>query len=500
MDVPAFEHDEATLTDLGEAMASGALTSRGLTEAYLARMEALDGTLRSVLELDPEAPAIAEGLDEERASGRIRGPLHGIPVLVKDNIDTVGNLRTTAGSFALGDVAPAREAFAIERLREGGAVIVGKANLSEWANFRSTRSTSGWSARGGQCRNPYVLDRNPCGSSSGSGVAVSANLCAVAVGTETDGSIVCPASVNGIVGIKPTVGLVSRAGVVPISHTQDTPGPMARTVADAAILLSVLAGPDPRDTATTGSPALPDLLPAAGADGLRGARIGVARNLAGFHDRTDEAFADALEAMREAGAEVIDPVEVPHASELEDPELQVLLFEFKADLEAYLGSLGPAQPRRTLADLIAFNAEEAAREMPFFGQEIFEQAVEKGGLEDPAYREALSTCRRLSRKEGLDLALSEHRLDALVAPTNGPSWTTDPANGDHYVGGNSTPAAVAGYPAISVPMGTVLGLPVGISFIGRAWSEPALIRLASAFEHVTSHRLPPTFLDTLPTA
>jgi amidase len=331
-------------------------------------------------------------------------------------------------------------------------------------------------------------------------VAVSANLCAVAVGTETDGSIVCPASVNGIVGIKPTVGLVSRAGVVPISHTQDTPGPMARTVADAAILLSVLAGPDPRDTATTGSPALPDLLPAAGVDGLRGARIGVARNLAGFHDRTDEAFADALEAMREAGAEVIDPVEVPHASELEDPELQVLLFEFKADLEAYLGSLGPAQPRRTLADLIAFNAEEAAREMPFFGQEIFEQAVEKGGLEDPAYREALSTCRRLSRKEGLDLALSEHRLDALVAPTNGPSWTTDPANGDHYVGGNSTPAAVAGYPAISVPMGTVLGLPVGISFIGRAWSEPALIRLASAFEHVTSHRLPPTFLDTLPTA
>ncbi|HET7235170.1 MAG TPA: amidase [Actinomycetota bacterium] len=497
MDVPAFEHDEATIAGLGEEMASGSLTARGLTEAYLARIEALDGTLRSVLQVNPDALAIAEDLDEERSDGHVRGPLHGIPVLIKDNLDTADRMRTTAGSFALGEVTPPRDAPAVGRLREAGAVVLGKANLSEWANFRSPHASSGWSARGGQCRNPYALERNPCGSSSGSGVAVSANLCAVAVGTETDGSILCPSSINGIVGIKPTVGLVSRSGVVPISHTQDTPGPMARTVADAASLLAVLAGRDARDAATADAPPERDLAAATDPDGLRGARIGVARNLAGFHDRTDRAFEDALAAIRDAGAELVDPVEVPHADELEDPEYQVLLFEFKTDVAAYLASLGPAQPYRSLADLIAFNVEHADLEMPFFGQELFEQAEEKGPLDDPAYLEALATCRRLSREEGLDAAFATHGVDALVAPTNGPSWTTDHANGDHYVGGNSTPAAVAGYPAVSVPMGTAFGLPVGISFIGRAWSEPTLIRLASGFEHVTSARRPPAFLERL---
>ena len=491
MDVPPFEHDEATLAGIGQQMASGALTARGLTEAYLSRIEALDPTLRSLLETNPEALASAEELDDERASGHVRGPLHGIPALVKDNIDTAEPMTTTVGSFALGERPPARDAFVVQRLRTAGAVILGKTNLSEWANFRSTRSSSGWSARGGQCRNPYVLDRNPCGSSSGSGVAVSANLCAVAVGTETDGSIVCPSSVNGIVGIKPTVGLVSRSGLVPISHTQDTSGPMARTVADAAALLSVLAGPDPRGAATAEAPRIGWV---GDSDGLRRARVGVARNLAGFHDRTDLAFEEALAAMRDAGAEVIDPLEVPHAAELEDPELQVLLFEFKADLETYL--LQRACHHRTLADLIAFNIANADREMPFFGQELFEQAAEKLGLEDPAYLEALATCGRLSRGEGLDVAFAQG-VDAVVAPTSGPAWTTDHANGDHDVGGNSTPAAVAGYPSITVPMGSVFGLPVGISFIGPAWSEPTLIRLASGFEHVSAHRRPPAFLDTL---
>jgi amidase len=491
MDVPPFEHDEATLAGLGEQMASGALTAHGLTEAYLARIDALDPTLRSVLEANPDALATAESLDHERASGRVRGPLHGIPVLVKDNIDTASPMNTTAGSHALGEVPPASDAYVVERLREAGAVILGKSNLSEWANFRSTRSSSGWSARGGQCRNPYVLDRNACGSSSGSGVGVSANLCAVAVGTETDGSIVCPSSVNGIVGIKPTVGLVSRSGLVPISHTQDTPGPMARTVADAAVLLAALAGVDPRDGATAEASSVrfsPD------PDGLRGARIGVARNLAGFHDRTDRAFEEALAAMLDAGAEVIDPVEVPHADDLEEPELQVLLFEFKADLEAYLGRRGG--PHRTLADLISFNAANADREMAFFGQELFEQAAEKGGLDDPAYLEALATCGRLSRAEGLDAAFAQG-VDAVVAPSSGPSWITDHVNGDHDVGGNSTPAAVAGYPSVTVPMGSAFGLPLGISFIGPAWSEPALLRLASGFEDVTRARRPPGFADTL---
>jgi amidase len=488
----AFDVDEATVADLQAAMASGGLASRALTETYLARIAAVDPTLHSILETNPEALEIADAMDAERRSNHVRGPLHGIPILVKDNIDTADRMKTTAGSFALGEERPARDAFVVGRLREAGAVILGKANLSEWANFRSTRSTSGWSARGGQCRNPYALDRSPCGSSSGSGVAVSANLCAVAIGTETDGSIVCPSSVNGIVGIKPTVGLVSRSGVVPVSHSQDTPGPMARTVADAAALLSALSGADERDLATADARLEPDHPAFLDPDGLRGVRIGVARNLAGFNDRVDRLFEDALGAMRDLGAEIVDPADIPHTDELEDPELEVFLYEFKTDLEAYLEGLGPSQAYRTLADLIAFNAEHADDEMPFFGQELFERAAEKGPLTEPAYVEALATCRRLSRGEGIDAVMDVHRLDTLVAPSNAPAWRTDYANGDHYVGGNSKPAAVAGYPNVTVPMGFAFDLPIGISFMGRAWKERTLIRLASAFERATRHRSPPS--------
>jgi amidase len=490
-DDEAFEIEEASVEALRASMASGSLTSRALTEAYLARIETIDPTLRSVLETNPDALEIADTLDAERRSGRVRGALHGIPTLVKDNIDTADGMRTTAGSFALGEVTPARDAFVVERLREAGAVILGKANLSEWANFRSTRSSSGWSARGGQCVNPYDVDRSPCGSSSGSGVAVAANLCAVAVGTETDGSIVCPSSINGLVGIKPTVGLVSRSGVIPVSHSQDTPGPIARTIADAAALLMALAGTDPRDAATARARVEPDYAAILDPEGLRGARIGVARKLAGFNDRVDRLFEEALGAMRDLGAEILDPADIPHTDELEDPELELLLYEFKADLEAYLGSYGPTQPYRALADLIAFNEEHAEAEMPFFAQELFEQAAEKGPLTEPAYLESLETCRRLSRAEGIDAVMDEHRLDALVAPSNSPAWRIDHANGDHDAGGNSTPAAVSGYPNVTVPMGFAFDLPIGISFMGRAWSEGTLIRLASAFEHATRHRRPP---------
>jgi amidase len=487
----AFEHEEATLAGLRASMATGALTSRALTQAYLARIEAIDPGLRSVLEINPDALEIAERMDEERGAGNDRGPLHGIPVLVKDNIDTADRMRTTAGSLALGEVTPVRDASAVERLRDGGAVILGKTNLSEWANFRSERSSSGWSARGGQCRNPFDPARSPCGSSSGSGVAVSANLCAIAIGTETDGSIVCPSSITGIVGIKPTLGLVSRSGVIPVAHSQDTAGPMARTVADAAALLTVLAGVDERDPATAEARAEPDYTSFVDPNGLRGARVGAARNLAGFHDRVDGLFDEALGAMRALGAEIVDPADVPHKDELDEPEYEVLLYEFKADIEVYLATLGPSQPHRTLADLIAFNRERAEEEMPFFGQEVFEKAVEKGPLTEKAYLEAVATCRRLARDEGLDAAFAEHRLDAIVAPSNAPAWLIDLANGDHDVGGESTPAAVAGYPNVTVPMGFAFDLPIGLSFMGKPWTEGALIRYASAFEHATGHRRSP---------
>jgi amidase len=498
-----FELEEVTVAELQAGMAAGRYTARSITEQYLARIAAMDRTgpsLQSIIETNPDALALAEALDRERAAKGARGPLHGVPVLLKDNIDTADRMTTTAGSLALeGSIAP-RDSHVAERLRAAGAVLLAKANMSEWANIRSNRSSSGWSGRGGQCRNPFVLDRNPCGSSSGSAAAVSANFGAVAVGTETDGSIVCPASANGVVGIKPTVGLVSRAGIIPISHTQDTAGPLCRSVADAAALLSALAGPDPRDGATTGASGHveADYTKFLDKSGLRGARIGVAREkFFGYSDATDRLAEAALGVLRREGAVVVDPADIPHAGTYDDAELDVLLFELKADLNAYLAALGPAARVRTLADVIAFNEQHRDREMPYFGQELFIQAEAKGPLTTPAYRKALDTCRRRSRASGIDAVMARHRLDAIVAPTGNPAWPTDFVNGDHFTGSSSTPAAVAGYPSVSVPMGFAWGLPVNLSFFGRAWSEPTLIRIAYAFEQITMHRKPPRFVPSL---
>jgi amidase len=499
--VPDFRFEEATLDYLQAQMGKLGLTARALTEAHLARIEALERKgpeLRHVIETNPEALAIADALDAERKAGGARGPLHGIPVLLKDNLDTADKNTTTAGSLALEGSIPSRDSFVAERLRAAGAVLLGKANMSEWANIRSTRSSSGWSARGGQARNPYVLDRNPCGSSSGSAAAVSANLCVLAIGTETDGSIVCPASANGIVGIKPTLGLVSRAGIIPIAHSQDTSGPMARTVRDAAVLLGALVGVDPRDPVTSQSQgkAHSDYRPFLKPDGLQGARLGVVRKLFGFHPGVDARMEEALAAMKRQGAVLVDPVELPHLGEYDQSELTVLLYELKADLNAYLASLGPSARVKTLEDVIRFNEENREVEMPFFGQELFLQAQEKGPLTSKEYVEALRKNRRLSGLEGIDAVMTKHHLDALVAPTGGPAWVTDLVNGDHFGGGCSTPPAVAGYPHVTVPAGFVFGLPVGISFFGRAWSEPVLIRIAYAFEQATQLRYPPRFLPT----
>ena len=494
-----FAVEEATVDELQAAMASGELTARRLAELYLARIEAIDRsgpTLRSVLETNPDALAIADALDQERRDGRVRGPLHGIPVLIKDNIDTADRMMTTAGSIALEGPAPARDAFVAERLREAGVVILGKANLSEWANFRSTSSTSGWSGRGGLVRNPYALDRNACGSSSGTGAAIAASLSAVGVGTETDGSVVCPSSANGLVGIKPTVGLVSRSGIVPIAHSQDTAGPMARTVKDAALLLAAMAGVDPRDPDTAAADGRVPADGYAGAldpNGLQGARLGVLRGpFVGYSPHADRLFEAAVERLRALGAEIVDPVELPHAGEYRDSELEVLLYEFKSDLNAYLAGRTGLQVA-TLEDLIAFNEANRDREMPYFGQELFEMAQAKGPLTDAAYRDALARNRRLAGPEGIDAALAAHDLDGLVAPTLGPAWVTDLVNGDNYLGASSSPAAVAGYPNVTVPAGFAMGLPVGISFIGTAWSEADLIRFAYAFEQGTGHRQAPTF-------
>jgi len=501
---PPFDLEEITVTELQAGMASGRYTSRNIVEQYLARIAAMDRAgpaLHSIIETNPEALDLADQLDRERASTGPRGPLHGVPVLLKDNIDTADRMTTTAGSLALEGSIPSRDSHVAERLRAAGAILLAKANMSEWANIRSTRASSGWSARGGQCRNPFVLDRNPCGSSSGSAAAVSANFGAVAVGTETDGSIVCPASANGVVGIKPTVGLVSRAGIIPISHTQDTAGPLCRPVADAATLLRVLAGADPRDPATAASSGhveRENTTSGLTKGALRGARIGVARaKFFGYSDVTDKLANEAIEVLRREGAVVIDPADIPHAGEYDAAELEVLLYELKADLNAYLTTLGPGARIRTLADAIAFNEREREREMPYFGQELFVQAEAKGPLTSPAYRNALATCRRLARTEGLDAVLAKHRLDAIVAPTGNPAWPTDLVNGDHFTGSSSTPAAVARYPSVSVPMGYAWGLPVNLSFVGPAWSEPTLIRLAYAFEQITMHRKPPMFLPTL---
>jgi amidase len=484
-------------------MAEGRYTARRVTELYLARIAEMDRAgvaLHSIIETNPEAVAIGEELDRERASKGARGPLHGIPVLLKDNIDTADRMTTTAGSLALEGSIPPRDSHVAERLRAAGAVLLAKANMSEWANIRSNRSSSGWSARGGQCRNPFVLDRNPCGSSSGSGAAVSANFGAIAVGTETDGSIVCPASANGVVGIKPTIGLVSRAGIIPISHTQDTAGPLCRTVADAAALLTALAGGDPRDPATAAAKGkvAPDYTTFLDKGGLNGARIGVAREkFFGYSDAADRMAEAALGVLRREGAILVDPADIPHAGTYDEAELAVLLFELKADLNAYLATLGASARVRTLADVIAFNEQHREEEMPYFGQELFLQAQEKGPLSTPAYRKALDTCRRLSRSSGIDAVMTKHRLDAIVAPTGNPAWPTDLVNGDHFTGSSSTPAAVAGYPSVSVPMGFAWGLPVNLSFFGRPWSEPTLIRIAYAFEQITMHRKPPQFLPTL---
>ena len=502
-DTLAFDLDEMTIAALQRDMTTGKRSARSITELYLARIDELDRrgpALRYVIESNPDAVAIANALDNERRQGRIRGPLHGIPVLLKDNIDTKDRMTTTAGSYALEGSIPLRDAFIARRLRDAGAILLGKANLSEWANFRSTRSSSGWSARGGQAKNPYALDRNPCGSSSGSGGAVSANFCAVAVGTETDGSIVCPAATNGIVGIKPTLGLVSRSGIIPIAHSQDTAGPMARTVTDAAILLTALAGQDSRDAATLenrGNVRI-DYTGSLDPNGLRGARIGVARaKFFGYSDAADRIVNGAIEEMKRRGAVIVDPADIPNAGKYDDTEFEVLLYEFKADLNAYLASLGPAARVRTLADIIVFNERDRAREMPWFGQEIMLMAQEKGPLSSRKYRDALARNRRMSRAEGLDAVMKRHRLDAIVAPTNSPAWTTDLINGDHYLGSSSTPAAVAGYPNITVPAGFAHGLPVGISFMGRAYSEPTLIRIAYAFEQATRRRQRPSFVPTL---
>lgn len=487
---PPFELEEATVVELQAAMQAGKHSARSLTEAYLRRIENLDGALHSVIETNPDALAIADALDAERRAKGPRGALHGIPVLIKDNIATADRMETTAGSLALLGARPSRDAFVVTRLRAAGAVLLGKTNLSEWANFRSTRSSSGWSGRGGQCRNPYALDRSPCGSSSGTGAAVAANFAALGVGTETDGSVVCPSAVCGLVGIKPTVGLVSRAGIVPIAHSQDTAGAMCRTVTDAAALLTVLAGSDPRDGVTApAAEKATDYSRFLDPRGLQGARLGVPRKgLFGYSPQADECAERAIQELRRLGAVVVDPADIPHHGDYDGAELEVLLYEFKADLEVYLRELPPGPWPRTLKDLIDFNEAHKGAEMPFFGQEIFTRAAGKGPLTERAYRKALETCRKLSRLQGLDRVLATFRLDALVAPTGGPAWTIDLVNADHYLGSASTPAAVSGYPHITVPAGHTFGLPLGLSFFGPAWSEPTLIRLAYAYEQATRHR------------
>ena len=496
--------EEATIPEIQAAFRSGKITSKELVRSYLRRIERIDRSgprLNSFAEVNPDALEIAGRLDDERIGSGPRGPLHGIPVLLKDSIATTDRMETTAGSIALVGSRPSREAFIVKRLREAGAVILGKANLSEWANFRSFISTSGWSGRGGQVRNPYVLDRSPCGSSSGSAVAVAANLTSVAVGTETDGSILCPSSVNGVVGIKPTLGLVSRAGVVPVAHSQDVVGPIARNVTDAAILLGAMAGVDEDDVSTESSAGKfhRDYTKFLDRRGLKGARIGVPREgYFGYSSKVDAIAEGALGRMRRLGARIIDPVNIPTTKQMSssEDELTVLLHEFKADLNRYLSELESSQVR-SLRDIIAFNSKHKRKELKYFGQDLFLKAQKTTSLKNRKYLKALRNNHLLSRKKGLDLVMDKRRLDALVTPTVSPAWTIDLVNGDHVLGGSTQPTALAGYPAITVPAGSVLGLPVGITFMGRAYSEPTLIRLAYAFEQATRHRTPPRYKRTL---
>jgi len=500
-----FELDEITIDDLQKTFQSGQHSSRSLTEKYLARIQEIDKAgpmVNAVIELNPDALGLADALDQERKAKGPRGPLHGIPVLIKDNIDTADRMQTTAGSLALtGSPAP-NDAFVAARLRKAGAVIMGKTNLSEWANIRSSHSTSGWSGRGGLTRNPYALDRNPCGSSSGTGAAVSANFCVAGVGTETDGSVVCPASANGLAGLKPTVGLASRSGIVPISHSQDTAGPMARTVRDVAILLGAMAGADPEDPATDVSTngsqgkVFPDYTRFLDPAGLKGARLGVVRKYFGFNDAVDQLMDSLIGEMKRAGAEIVDPADIPTIGKFDESELTVFYYELKADLAAYLARRGSSSVK-SLKDVIEFNERNRGREMPYFGQDILLKSEQKGPLTTKEYLDALAQNHQLSRAEGIDFIMNKFKLDALVAPTGGPAWLTDLINGDHAAGGSSSAAAVAGYPNINVTAGYLWGLPVGISFFGRAWSEPTLLKIAYSFEQLTKARQKPRFLATI---
>ena len=494
-----FELDEVSLADIAAGLREGKWTSAKLVELYLGRIEAIDRAgprLNAVIEVNPQAMALARQLDQERKDGLVRGPLHGVPILIKDNIETGDRMGTTAGSLALADWHAPQDAFVAARLRAAGALILGKTNLSEWANFRSTHSTSGWSGRGGQTHNPYALDRNPSGSSSGSGVAAAANLCAGAIGTETDGSVTSPSSINGIVGIKPTVGLVSRSGIIPISASQDTAGPMARTVRDVAILLSAMTGGDPQDPATAASKskAASDYTRFLDPQGLHGARLGIARKFFENNPPLDRFLSGCVDALKKAGAEVIDSADLPTHGQMDTPEHDVLFYEFKDGLNRYLSRLPPGSPARSVKDLIAYNERNRQREMPFFEQELFIQSEAKGPLTEAKYVKARADCLRLSRKEGIDAVITKHKLDALVTLTSGPAWLIDPVNGDGDTGGCTTPAAVAGYPHITVPAGFFRGLPIGLSFFGAAWSEPTLIKLAYAWEQQAKARSKPTFV------
>lgn len=501
-DVKAFELDEVTIAELQDGMKSGKLTARSLVEKYSARIDEIDKrgpAVNAIIEMNPDALAIAGAMDEERKAKGPRGPLHGVPVLIKDNIDTSDRMMTTAGSLALVGSKPPKDSFVAQKLRAAGAVILGKTNLSEWANIRSGHSTSGWSGRGGQTKNPYALDRNPCGSSSGTGAGISANLAAVGIGTETDGSIVCPSSANGLAGIKPTVGLVSRAGIIPISHSQDGAGPMGRTVRDAAIVLGALTGVDPEDSATSASAGQSQTNYEQYCDpnGLKGARIGVARKYFGFNDAVDALMNESLEVMKRQGATLIDPADIETLGKFDDTELLVFMYELKADLNAYLARLGPSAPVKSLKDIIEFNERNHQKEMPYFGQDLFVKAEAKGPLTEKGYVDALAKNHQLARTEGIDALMDKHQLEAIVAPTGGPAWLTDLVNGDHSAGGSSNAAAVAGYPNINVTAGYIFGMPIGISFFGRAWSEPTLIKFAYAFEQATKARQAPRFLATI---
>ncbi len=501
-EVKPFELEEITLDGLQDGMKSGKFTARSLVELYTARIDEVDKSgprVNAVIQMNPDAADIADKLDRERQAKGSRGPLHGIPVLIKDNIDTADGMMTTAGSLALMGSKPSKDSFVAQRLRAAGAVILGKTNLSEWANIRSSHSSSGWSGRGGLTRNPYALDRNPCGSSSGTGAGISANLAAVGIGTETDGSIVCPSSANGLAGIKPTVGLVSRSGIIPISHSQDSAGPMCRTVKDAAILLGALTGVDPEDAATSASAgkSQTDYAQYCDSNGLKGARIGVARKYFGFSDSVDALMQEALDVMKRQGATLVDPADIPTLGKFDESEMTVFMYELKADLNAYLQRLGPAAPVHSLQEIIEFNDRNRQKEMPYFGQDLFVKAQAKGPLTEKEYLDAVARNRQLARTEGIDALMDKYQLDAIVAPTGGPAWLTDLINGDHSSGGSSNTAAVAGCPNINVTAGYLFGLPVGISFFGRAWSEPTLIKLAYSFEQATKARQAPKFLPSV---